>query len=113
MNIKSPVKATCWTKSVRSHSSIRVAESRPNAIILDLLMPEMDGFQFLAEFRKSESNRTIPVVVVTGADLDEAARQRLSGGVEHVLQKAAYSRDEMLAEVKGLISRYLPEGPLP
>ena len=88
-----------------------VAENRPTAIILDLLMPEMDGFQFLAEFRKAEENRAVPVVVVTGADLDEAARRLLSGGVEHVLQKAAYSRNEMLAELKGLIARYIPEGP--
>ena len=74
------------------------------------IVAEMDGFQFLAEFRKSEENRAVPVVVVTGADLDEAARRRLSGGVEHVLQKAAYSRNEMLAELKVLIARYIPEG---
>ena len=84
----------------------RIAETRPDLIILDLMMPEMDGFEFLAEFRKVPEHREIPVVVLTGADLSEEDRRQLSGGVERVLQKAAYGRDELLEELRDLVGQY-------
>ncbi len=84
----------------------RIAETRPDLIILDLMMPEMDGFEFLAEFRKVPEHREIPVVVLTGADLSEEDRRQLSGGVERVLRKAVYGRDELLEELRDLVGRY-------
>ncbi len=70
-------------------------------------MPEMDGFEFLSKLRQTPTMRQVPVVVVTAADLSEEDRRRLSGGVEQVVLKAAYSRDELLAELKDLVSRYV------
>ena len=49
-----------------------LAQGLPNAIVLDLMMPEMDGFEFLAELRRQPQWRGIPVVVVTAMDLSEA-----------------------------------------
>jgi CheY-like chemotaxis protein len=85
----------------------RMAEARPDLILLDLLMPEMDGFEFLSKLRQTPTMRQIPVIVVTAADLSEEDRRRLSGGVERVLLKAAYSRDELLAELKDLVTGYV------
>jgi CheY-like chemotaxis protein len=70
-------------------------------------MPEMDGFEFLAKLRQTPTMRHIPVVVVTAADLSEEDHRRLKGGVERVLLKAAYSRDELLAELRDLITGYV------
>lgn len=70
----------------------------PHLILLDLLMPEMDGFEFLAELRATPEFRAIPVVIVTAADLTDEQRRRLQGGVEQILQKAAYGQDELLVE---------------
>ncbi len=84
----------------------KVTEIRPNLILLDLMMPEMDGFQFLAELRKNPDLSAIPVVVVTAADLSNEDRAQLSGGVEHILEKAAHSRDDLLAEIRKLAERY-------
>jgi CheY-like chemotaxis protein len=70
------------------------------------MMPEVDGFEFLAQMRDTPGNRDIPVVVVTAADLTDEDRQRLRGGVEHILEKAAYSRDELLVELRGLVANY-------
>ena len=67
----------------------RLIAERPNLVLLDLMMPEMDGFEFLAEFRKNPKFASTPVIVVTAADLSVADRRRLDGGVEHILQKAA------------------------
>jgi PAS domain S-box-containing protein len=79
-----------------------VARRRPALILLDLLMPEMDGFTFSDELRRRPEWRTIPVVVVTARDLTTADCDRLSGPVARVLPRGAFSRDELLAEVRRL-----------
>jgi signal transduction histidine kinase/DNA-binding response OmpR family regulator/HAMP domain-containing protein len=78
----------------------RMAERRPALIVLDLVMPEMDGFDFIVELRKSSTWRTIPLVVLTAKDITEADRARLNGSVGRILRKAGYRRDELLAEVR-------------
>ena len=82
----------------------RLAETRPDVIVLDLMMPEMDGFEFLDEMRSRTEWRDIPVLVVTARDLTAADRERLNGGVERILQKGASELDELLLE----IGRILP-----
>jgi signal transduction histidine kinase/DNA-binding response OmpR family regulator len=77
-----------------------IARQVPDLIVLDLLMPEMDGFEFVAELRKSESGRSIPVVVVTAKDLGEEERRRLNGHVRRVLHKGSFSRDELSSELR-------------
>jgi CheY-like chemotaxis protein len=76
-----------------------VARQVPDLILLDLMMPEMDGFEFVAELRKSDSGRRIPVVVVTAKDLSEDERRKL-GGVKRVLHKGSFSREELSSELR-------------
>ena len=78
----------------------RLTQALPDLIILDLIMPEMDGFEFLVELRKQPAFKTVPVVVVTAATLSEEDHRRLNGGVERVLAKTAFSRDELLDELR-------------
>ncbi|MBF8261950.1 MAG: PAS domain S-box [candidate division NC10 bacterium] len=82
----------------------RLIEQRPELILLDLMMPEMDGFQFLEEVRKHEEWRSIPIVVVTAKELTEEDHRRLSASVARVLQKGLYSREEMMREVRDLVA---------
>ena len=79
----------------------RLNEARPDVIILDLMMPEMDGFEFREEMRRNAQWRGIPVVVVTARDLTDAERNRLNGGVERIIQKT--DRDDMLREVRSVL----------
>jgi CheY-like chemotaxis protein len=81
----------------------RLADARPDAIILDLMMPEMDGFEFLDAMRQRDDLRDIPVVVVTARDLTVEDRNRLNRGIERVIQKT--ERDEMLREVLGVLTK--------
>jgi CheY-like chemotaxis protein len=81
----------------------RVAERQPNLILLDLMMPEMDGFEFVAELHKTEEWRSIPVVVVTAKSLTDQDRLRLDGYVEKIFQKESFSDDKLLAEVSDLV----------
>ncbi len=77
-----------------------VARHVPDLIVLDLMMPEMDGFEFVAELRKSESGRKIPVVVVTAKEITEADQRRLNGHVRGVLHKGSFSREELSLELR-------------
>jgi CheY-like chemotaxis protein len=67
------------------------------------MMPEMDGFDFLDALRRRPDHRTLPVIVVTAKDLTDDDRRRLNGGVQEILQKGAYGRDELLQTIADLV----------
>ena len=77
-----------------------LARSAPDLVVLDLMMPEMDGFEFVAELRKTEAGRRIPVVVVTAKEITAEDRQRLDGQVRRIFQKGSFSREELTAELR-------------
>jgi len=76
-----------------------VSEQAPALILLDLMMPDVDGFEFVTELRKRDEWRSIPVVVITAKDLTQSDRSRLQGNVERIITKGSYSRDELLEHV--------------
>lgn len=76
----------------------------PSLVLLDLMMPEMDGFEFLQQFRHNEQWRQIPVIVLTAKDLTPADRERLNGQVNDILQKGASSREELLQQVRSHVA---------
>ncbi|MCP4005991.1 MAG: response regulator [bacterium] len=98
-----------WTVREAENGKValdRVREEQPELILLDLMMPEMDGFEFLLELRRDEAWRDIPVVVVSAKDLTDEDRRRLSGNAASILQKGAYTRTEFLRQVRGAMTRY-------
>lgn len=76
----------------------------PGLILLDLMMPEMDGFEVIRALRQHPQWRSIPIIVVTSKELTDADRERLNGSVEKILQKGTYNRQTLLQEVKALLS---------
>jgi GAF domain-containing protein/CheY-like chemotaxis protein len=89
---------------------LRAREAPPGLVLLDLLMPEMDGFEFVLEFRRHAEWRQIPVVIITARDLSAEDHQRLNGQVERVLQKGGRSRDALLAEVRDMVATHVARG---
>ncbi len=77
----------------------------PDLIVLDLLMPEMDGFAFLDAWRKDGIDPTVPVVVLTGAELSSDERRQLNGGVERILEKGSKTKAELLDELREIVAR--------
>lgn len=104
-----------WTVDGAENGKVgleRCAYSRPDLILLDLMMPVMDGFEFVDRLRKTETGRTVPVVVLTARDLTADDRRRLGGQVDRILQKAGLDRENLLGEVRGMlrsIQRGAPE----
>ena len=76
-----------------------VKEENFDLILLDLMMPEMDGFEFAEELRENKEWLDIPVVVITAKDLNSEDHNRLKGNVEAIMQKGSYTKDELLNEV--------------
>jgi len=83
----------------------RVAEQMPSVILLDLMMPEMDGFAFLSALRELATGKTVPVIVVSALELTPAHRSRLSGGVQQILKKGSYSPEVLLEELRGALGQ--------
>jgi signal transduction histidine kinase/DNA-binding response OmpR family regulator len=85
------------------HGLERVKENPPEVILLDLMMPVMDGFEFVSQLRQSEEGRRIPVVVITAKELTAEDHARLRGQASSLLHKGSYSREELLREVSRLL----------
>jgi CheY-like chemotaxis protein len=84
----------------------RLATDHPDLILLDLMLPQMNGYEVIEAIRQHKQWRTIPVVVITGVEIDAEGRHRLQGQVERVLQKGLYSRDRLFQEVRTLIGAH-------
>jgi CheY-like chemotaxis protein len=89
----------------------RVRDTRPGLVLLDLLMPEMDGFEFVLEFRRQAEWQKIPVVILTAKDLSAGDLQRLSGQVERIMQKGGASRESLMAEVRDMVADLVARRP--
>jgi CheY-like chemotaxis protein len=85
----------------------QLAVRTPHLILLDLLMPELDGFGFLQELRRLPPERRAPVVVITAKDLTPEDHARLNGHVSRIVQKHAVALADLLPELR----RFLPVPP--
>jgi signal transduction histidine kinase/CheY-like chemotaxis protein len=82
----------------------QIAKQRPDLILLDLMMPKMNGYQFVTELHKRAEWRSIPIIVVTAKDMSTEERIALNGYVEKVLPKHALTEDALLTEIHDLIA---------
>lgn len=84
-------------------------------IILDLLMPEMDGFTFASKLRENPQWSEIPIVVTTVKDLSNEDEERLNGQVAKILEKGNFSQKKLLQEIQNVVQETLanqkPDGP--
>ncbi|MFP5263572.1 MAG: response regulator [Blastocatellia bacterium] len=85
-----------------------IARSRPDLIILDLMLPGMDGFEVIHRLSLNAEWRKVPVVLLTARDLSHEERRALDIGTSRIIQKGNFSRDELLAEIGLLVDKKSP-----
>jgi threonine synthase len=76
-----------------------IRRERPDLVLLDLMMPEMDGFAVLSRMKEDQEIADIPVIVITAKELTPQERRRLSGHVDSLLQKGSYMDLELLEDI--------------
>jgi CheY-like chemotaxis protein len=81
-----------------------VAQQRPDLILLDLMMPGMDGLEFLERLRRNPAAIAIPVLVLTAKDLNEEDQRRLNGRVRDVLHKGEFSAIALTEQINAILS---------
>jgi CheY-like chemotaxis protein len=74
--------------------------SPPQALILDLFMPEMDGFKIVDAMQEAEKLKNIPVILITGGDISAIQREKLDSLNHHLLQKGALKPEELLSTLE-------------
>jgi signal transduction histidine kinase/DNA-binding response OmpR family regulator len=84
----------------------QIRARKPAVIVLDLMMPVMDGFELLAELHANEEWRTIPVVVITAMDLGPEDRRRLAGLTQRIVEKGRFVREDLAREIRSFIEPY-------
>jgi signal transduction histidine kinase/DNA-binding response OmpR family regulator len=76
---------------------------KPQLLLLDLMMPKIDGFEVTQILKNNPESQEIPIIIITAKDLTIQDRQRLNGRVETILQKGAYSRQILLQQINSLL----------
>jgi len=97
------LEAAGW-RTILAHNGVEalavLGRTRPAAIILDLIMPEMDGFEFLQRLREDRHLKSIPVIVMSGKDPTRDEQTFLRDRVSTVLKKGSHSAGDLLASIK-------------
>jgi CheY-like chemotaxis protein len=82
-----------------------IASKAPHAIVLDLFMPEMDGFTILERMRQDKKLRDVPVIVISGADLTADQQKQLENLGKRLLQKSSLTENELIETVENTLQR--------
>jgi CheY-like chemotaxis protein len=75
-------------------------QALPHALIIDLFMPEMDGFEIVDAMQETEKLKNIPVILITGGDISTTQQEKLDSLNHHLLQKGALNPDELLSTLE-------------
>jgi len=80
-----------------------VRREQPDMVLLDLMMPDLDGFGVLAAMKEDEALRDIPVIVVSAKELTPEERRRLAGQVRLLLQKGTFTDQDLLEDIQAAL----------
>jgi hypothetical protein len=78
--------------------------AEPALVLLDLMMPEMDGFEFLNRFRRDPRFLYTPVIVLTAKDITSEDRQRLSGRIQELVAKEGFVINQILPQLRAYLN---------
>jgi CheY-like chemotaxis protein len=108
--LRDMLRADGWSVTEAENGRIgleKMRQNRPQLILLDLMMPEMNGFEFREALRAHEEWSSIPIIIITAMDLTPEERDMLNSDFVQIVQKGQYSRDQLLHEVYHHMQRVL------
>ena len=92
-------------RAYNGRDAIAIAkQERPDVIVLDLMMPEMSGFDVVAALQLHPETARIPILVVTATRVTAEDRQKLNGFVTAIMEKADFDRARFAAEIRRALS---------
>jgi threonine synthase len=80
-----------------------ITKELPDLVILDIMMPEMDGFAVMDALQLNQDTAKIPVIIITAKELTSDEKSRLNGHIQSLMQKGDFLSDELLDEVRSLL----------
>ncbi|GAB4424892.1 MAG: hypothetical protein Kow0031_04160 [Anaerolineae bacterium] len=86
----------------------QIRANAPDLIILDLNMPEMDGFELIETLKSNDATRDIPIIIVSGEEVTGDDHQKLTGQVEVLLQKSIFTEEQLLQDVSRALRQIRP-----
>ena len=93
-------------EAINGKHAIEAIQNRtPSLILLDLMMPEMDGFEFVDEIKSKHNLADIPIIVLTAMEIDGEIRKKLRGQVQNILVKGAYDKDQLFRKIGEILGR--------
>ena len=104
--VESHSKSNLVLKAQNGREALDILEQNHiDLVLLDLIMPELDGFGVLEAMRENEQLRKIPVIILTGKVLTEADMEQLNQGVTAILEKGLFNLDETVAHISTALER--------
>ncbi len=93
-------------KAFNGREGLRLAqEDRPDLIILDLVMPEISGFNVAYQLKHNPRTQSIPVIVMTSMEIDEETKEQLQGFVVSMMKKSGFTKKDLLQEISAIEGR--------
>lgn len=92
------------TEAHSGHEALALVQAeRPDVVLLDLMLPDMDGFEVLDRIRSIPELSSVHIVVVTAKDLTAAERRRLSGRIQLLFQKGSFTDEDLIAGIEDIV----------
>ena len=90
-------------KTYNSREGLKMAiDYKPDLMILDLIMPEISGFQLAYKMRQHEETKNIPIIILTSMDIDQETREKMEGIVSTVMSKQKFTKKDLLREISSI-----------
>jgi PAS domain S-box-containing protein len=90
-------------KTYNSGEGLKMAiDYKPDLMILDLIMPEISGFQLAYKMRQHEETKNIPIIILTSMDIDQETREKMEGVVSTVMSKQKFTKKDLLREISSI-----------
>ena len=90
-------------KCMNGKEGVKLASSEsPDLIILDLIMPDISGFNVAYQLKQQQSTRNVPIIILTSMEIDEETREQMQGFISTIMSKSRFTKKDLLREINAI-----------